>query len=228
MTPDPKPTPPTLLDPGADRAPRRRLLQGGVALLAGAALGPLLGGCAALQAVDVEVTTFGAWPAGRAPGRYAFDRLPSQVQGGTPQELLEASASVALDRVGFSQAADPAQADVLVQFGARGGKVIDPPPPLSFMFGLGRSFGGLGGRRGGFYGGSSYYERNVRDFRELSLLLLDRSSHQVLVEVQARHESTYTGDDLLTAMFDATLQGFPDLPTGARRVTVALPSAATR
>jgi Domain of unknown function (DUF4136) len=184
-----------------------------------------LAGCAALDHVSVDVATYGAWPQGRAPGSYAFERLPSQAQAGAVQDQLETAAGAALERVGFSRAADAAQADVLVQFGSRQGKVIDPPPMVSWGIGLGLPIGRRSSMGFGMHTGSGWYGDRVRDYRELGLLLLDRASHQVLVEVQARHESRYGGDDLPEALFDAALSGFPALPAGERRVTVPLPPA---
>ena len=200
---------------------RRRFLQ---AAVAASALW-WLAGCASIDQVSVDVTTYGAWPPGRAPGRYAFERLPSQVQAGAAQDQLEAAAGAALERVGFSRAADAAQADVLVQFGARQGKLVDPPPMFGWGIGLGFPIGGRSSMGFGMHSGSGWYGDRVRDYRELGLLLLDRASHRVLVEVQARHESRYGGDDLPEALFDAALSGFPALPAGERRVTVPLPPA---
>ncbi|MDH5541307.1 MAG: DUF4136 domain-containing protein, partial [Rhizobacter sp.] len=95
--------------------PRRVLLQ---SLAAGLALA-LLGGCASLNTVRSEVVTYGAWPAERKPGRYAFERLPSQQANAVRQAELEAAAARALAAAGFTAAPDAAQADVIVQIGAR-------------------------------------------------------------------------------------------------------------
>ena len=59
---------------------RRHLL---IALLGTAALA----GCAGLNTVSGEVSSFGGWPAGRAPGSYSFERLPSQGEA-APFDLL--------------------------------------------------------------------------------------------------------------------------------------------
>ncbi len=200
---------------------RRRFLSLGAALGAAGLAG--LPGCAALGTVNVTVRTFGAWPEGRKPGRYAFDRLPSQEANAEARAALEAAASAALDRVGFSAAPDAASADVLVQFGARQAQLLEPPPRLSFGIGIGTPIG----RHGGFgFGANSYpwYTDRIRELREMGLLLIDRETRKVLVEVQTRHESRYgMGDDVLQVLFDAALDGFPDLPAGERTVTVALP-----
>jgi hypothetical protein len=197
--------------------------------VAGLALAALAG-CAGPQQVTVDVSTFGAWPAGRPAGRYAFERLPSQQQNASAdaQARLEAAASAALERVGFTPAPDAARADVLVQFGSRQAQVLTAPPRVSFGIGIGTGFGGGFGRHGGFgvgLGTGWPGSDRLRDRTELGLLLLDRASHQVLVEVQARNDSRYGADDLPEAMFDAALQGFPDLVAGNRSVTVMLPSA---
>jgi Domain of unknown function (DUF4136) len=211
---------------------RRRLLCRGLLLAVGGAALTVLAGCAGLQQVTVEVSTFGAWPSGRAAGRYAFERLPSQQQdaGADAQARLEAAASAALERVGFTLASDPARADVLVQFGSRQAQVLTPPPRVSIGIGIGTGFGGGFGRHGGIglgmgMGSGWYGSDRLRERTELGLLLLDRASHQVLVEVQARNDSRYGADDLPEAMFDAALQGFPDLVAGTRSVTVPLPSS---
>ncbi|MDP4302427.1 DUF4136 domain-containing protein [Leptothrix discophora] len=200
---------------------RRRFVTLGCTLgLAGLAT---LTGCAAMNSVNVTVRTFGAWPEGRAPGRYAFDRLPSQEAAPERRAALEAAASAALERAGFSAAGDAEQADVLVQFGARQAQLIEAPPRVSFGIGIGTPIG----RHGGLgWGMNSYpwYTDRIKELREMGLLLIDRRSRKVLVEVQARHESRYgMGDDVLQVLFDAALDGFPDLPAGERTVTVALP-----
>ena len=98
----------------------------------------LLGGCAALNRVHSEVTTYSDWPADRKPGRYAFERLPSQKANATRQAELEAAASGALEKAGFTVVPDAAQADVIVQIGARLTRVEvspwdDPGPAADLM-----------------------------------------------------------------------------------------------
>ena len=92
-----------------------------IMLMRSAALGlaaAMLAGCAALNTVTSEVATYGDGPAGRAPGRYVFERLPSQKVKAERSAELEAAAAPALAKAGFTPAADPAQADVVVQIGA--------------------------------------------------------------------------------------------------------------
>lgn len=187
----------------------------------------LLGGCAALNKVHSEVTTFSDWPAERKPGRYAFERLPSQKANAQRQDELEAAAAKALEKAGFSAAPDAAQADVIVQIGARLTRVELSPwdDPLWWRWGAGywrapawRS------SRSMYYAGmhadwATRYERNV------AVLLRDRVSGVPLFEAHAQTEGGTSGDAaLLGAMFEAALQGFPAIGAKSpRTVTVQLP-----
>lgn len=192
-------------------------------LLAGA----VLAGCAALNSVTSEVTTFSDWPADRKPGRYAFERLPSQKAQAERQAALEAAAARALEKAGFTPAPDVAQADVIVQIGARLTRIEVSPwdDPLWWRWGAGywrapawRS------SRSAYYAGlhadwSTRFERNV------AVLLRDRASGVPLYEAHAQTAGGTVGDAaLLGAMFEAALTGFP--ATGARNprsVSVQMP-----
>jgi Domain of unknown function (DUF4136) len=196
-----------------------------LALLVAAAA---LAGCAALNTVTSDVTTFSEWPADRQPGRYAFERLPSQKADATRTADLEAAATKALEKAGFTAAADAAQADVIVQIGARISRTEISPwdDPLWWRWGGGywRSPTWRRGPRSAFYGGfnadwyASRYERNV------AVLLRDRASSTPLFEAHAQTEGGTSGDRaLLGAMFEAALQGFPAKDAqNPRRVSVSL------
>jgi hypothetical protein len=187
----------------------------------------LLGGCAALNKVHSEVTTFSDWPAERKPGRYAFERLPSQKANAQRQGELEAAAAKALEKAGFTAVPDAAQADVIVQIGARLTRIEVSPwdDPLWWRWGAGywrapawRS------SRSMYYAGlqSDWYRRYERN---VAVLLRDRASGTPLFEAHAQTEGGTSGDAaLLGAMFEAALQGFP--ATGAqnpRTVSIQLP-----
>jgi hypothetical protein len=187
----------------------------------------MLAGCAAMNTVTSDVSTFSEWPAGRAPGRYAFERLPSQKANAQRQADLEGAAAKALERAGFSAAADPAQADVIVQIGARVSRTEVSPwdDPLWWRWGGGywRSPYWRGPRSAYYYGGMSadWYSRYERS---VALLLRDRASNAPLFEAQAQTEGGSVGDaTLLGAMFEAALQGFPAAGAQSpRRVSVTL------
>jgi hypothetical protein len=223
--------------PDGFRSDRRRW---GLGLTAATAMA-LLPGCAALKQIGVDVVTFGAWPEKRPPGRYAFDRLPSQNTGSPEQLQLEAAAAQALQRVGFVAADSAARADVLVQTGWGRSRVLSPfadpapwwpsrgggaplPPDRRAHASVGVGVGvGIGGGRGGFGFGGSFGEPATFDRQQVQLLFIDRSRRENLVEIRVQHEARYSSADYLPLLFDAGLSGFPDLKAGTRQVTVQLP-----
>ncbi|WP_310462476.1 hypothetical protein [Sphaerotilus sp.] len=221
--------------PDVFRTDRRRWALGLTAMAAAA----WLPGCAAFKQIGVDVVTFGAWPDKRPPGRYAFDRLPSQNAGSPEQVQLEAAAAQALQRVGFVAADSAARADVLVQLGWGRSQVLSPfadpwpgrplrsgavaPPPdrrahASVGVGVGFGFG-----RGGIGIGGTFGEPQTYDRQQAQLLFIDRVSRDKLVEIQVQHEGRYSSADFLPLLFDAGLSGFPGLQAGTRHITVQLP-----
>lgn len=194
------------------------------ALLLAAAL---LAACAALNTVHSEVSTFSEWPADRKPGRYAFERLPSQKANAPRQDELEAAAAKALEQAGFTAAADAAQADVIVQVGARVSRTEVSPwdDPLWWRWGAGywRSPYWRGPRT--YYHAGMYADWYTRYERSVALLLRDRASGAPLYEAHAVTEGGTAGDStLIGAMFVAALKDFP--AAGAknpRTVSVQLP-----
>ena len=185
-----------------------------------------LAGCAAMNTVTSEVATFGDWPAGRAPGRYAFERLPSQQAQAQRQADLEATAARALEAAGFKAAPDAAQADVIVQIGARISRTDVSPwdDPLWWRWGgtYWRHPGWRSHPRSAFYyanfnsGWYTRYERNV------AVLLRDRATSTPLYEAHAQTDGITAGDSaLLAAMFEAALKDFPAAgATNPRQVSV--------
>jgi hypothetical protein len=203
------------------RAMQRRTLLATAAIATAA----LLGGCAALDTVTSEVATYGEWPAGRQPGRYVFERLPSQqVQSGRAA-ILEAAAARGLEAAGFAAAPDAAQADVIVQIGARISRTEISPwdDPLWWRWG-GAYWRSPAWRpwRGAYYANFHADWYATRYERSVALLLRDRASGAPLYEAHAQNDGTTAGDSaLLAAMFEAAMKDFP--ATGAsnpRRVTV--------
>ena len=57
------------------------------------------------NAVTSRVSSYGGWPEGRKPGRYVFERLPSQQTRAEQQDRLEASAEP-LATAGFERVTD--------------------------------------------------------------------------------------------------------------------------
>jgi hypothetical protein len=187
----------------------------------------LLGGCAALNRVHSEVTTYSDWPADRKPGRYAFERLPSQKANATRQAELEAAASGALEKAGFTVVPDAAQADVIVQIGARLTRVEVSPwdDPLWWRWGAGYWRAPAWRSSRSMYYAGLHADWATRYERSVALLLRDRASGTPLFEAHAQTEGGTSGDSaLLGAMFEAALQGFPAVGAqNPRTVTVQLP-----
>lgn len=184
-------------------------------------LAALLGGCASMNQLSSEVSTFGSWPAGQAQPTFVFDRLPSQPA--ETRQALEAAALPALQRAGFRQASDAGQADYIVQLGASISADLRTIDVLDFhaRFGWrgwhyrhfdpnwGTGFGRLGG---GFYP-TTY-------LREVAVLVRDRLSGQTVYETRAANSSNSPFmNHLLPAMFEAALANFPN-PAGSRRDVV--------
>ena len=207
--------------PMANHLGQRRSLLMATALTA-ATLG--LGGCAAMRNMRFEVSSFGDWPADRKPGRYAFERLPSQQAHANETSLLEDSARAALAKAGFVPVADGATPDVLVQVGHRIGRADGPlwDDPLWWR-------GGFGSFRYGPWGGPRWSLVFRQDFgryeHQVALLLRDRASGKPLYESRASHESSteLTSKGTLALMFEATLVDFPRLGMNPRTVVLPLP-----
>ena len=71
---------------------KRRAVFAPVLLLATVVAASGLSGCAALNTVHADLSTWGDWPTGRAPGSYAFDRLPSQQSDPAEADRVDSSA----------------------------------------------------------------------------------------------------------------------------------------
>lgn len=200
-----------------------------VSTLAIVALALVLGGCAAFNNLNNEVSTFGPWPAERKPASFVFERLPSQQAHSERQTELETAARGALEAAGFRAAADVDGAEYLMQVGAR---VTSNDPwiynePLFWRGGFryGRGFGysrwGHGWAPGwGPYGGFDY---SPTFEREVALLIRDRKTGKLLYEARASNTGPSTSIDyLMPAMFEAALNGFPNAGPNPRNVTTQI------
>jgi Domain of unknown function (DUF4136) len=208
------------------KRPRPRAL---AATLAAAACALALTGCVtAPSAITAEVQSYGAWPPGRQPADYVFERLPSQNDDPMQTAAVENAARGALERAGFRLAAEPASADIKVQAGIRLVRTTveawpaDPfwPGPWygpSVAWGLGWGFPVRGASFSfGFQSAAPAYASAER---EVALVMRDGKTHQVLYETHARYDSRVATEALLDSLFDAALRDFPN-GVGRRQVTV--------
>jgi len=186
-------------------------------LLAAAAL---LAGCASMNELHSDVSTYSQWPAARQPGSYTFERLPSQREN-PDQQAIEDAARNALESAGFTPAADAAQADVKVQVGARvsQNQVLPYPEPF-WGWGYGRFYGG----RGAFFGPSFNMHYPVTTYaREVMVLIRDHKSGQPLFEGRAVSDGVSpSARELLPALFEAAMKDFPNGGVNPRKVTTRL------
>lgn len=180
----------------------------------------LFTGCAALNTLTPEVRSFGTWPEGRAPGTYAFERLPSQQDALSRAAQWEMLAAPALAKAGFKPAADPRQADLVVSIGVRASISESDPwadplwyrwnaPLYAWRFGLPPRAHPM------------FIERRYE--REVGVLLRDRTSGSPLYEARASHDGATRGDDrLIQALFEAALADFPKANPKPHPVAVEL------
>jgi hypothetical protein len=201
-------------------------LPGARLALAGSLLAvTLLSGCASINSVTSEVSSFGEWPAGRAPGTYAFERLPSQQQRAAEADALEAAARPALAKAGFKPAPEGGTPDVTVQVGVRTTRTEYGPWNDSLWW-----HGGFGyWRRGPWLGPTwsmSVYASPPRYDHEVALLIRERASGKPLFEARASNDSgRFPSPAVSGAMFEAAMLDFPKTGLNPRRINVPLQPA---
>lgn len=182
-----------------------------------------MAGCSTVRLVDSDVTAFSHWSAAPpGPGTaYRFERLPSQQAIGAQQDHVEGLARGALAKVGMEL--NPAVARYSVQLVVNT-QVVERLPYNGFGFPTPGVFM-EGGSRGASVGLSFPMRFSEPYFkRDLSILMRELASNQVVFETRARHDGVW-GDTLavLPAMLDAALRGFPQPPPGTRRINVEIP-----
>lgn len=197
-----------------------------------AVLALFMAGCSTMRLVDSDVTAFSRWSAAPpAPGTpYRFERLPSQqaLAAQQDQDRVEALARTALAKVGLDLAPNVARYSVQVLVSTL---VLDrgfygSPGYGGFGYPMTGVFMG-GGSRGASLGlGMSFPLRFPDPYfkRELSILMRELSTGQVVFETRAVHDGVWSDTlAVLPAMLDAALLGFPQPPPGTRRVNVEIP-----
>ena len=195
-------------------------------LLIALLLSSLLSGCAGMRVVDSQVLAVANVPAGAQlqGAKYRFERLPSQVSN--PEAgLAEQQAEQALAAVGLVRDDAAAQLSVLVSF--QGTQyLVDPwgyryPRPYygSVSIGHGAPWGsGVG------FGMGMRFPPTPQYRREVSLILRDLKSGQVVYETRARHDGPWSDSTVIFAtLFKAALANFPNPPAGPQRVNIEIP-----
>jgi hypothetical protein len=184
----------------------------------------LMTGCAGVRLVDTDVTAFPKWTAAPpGPGTaYRFERLPSQQNPAAQQDLVETQARAALAKVGMEL--NPAAARYSVQVVANTQIIERGYPGYDGIFGGPGVFLGGGNRGVGF--GLSFPMRFPEPTyfkRELSMLMRELSTQQVVFEARAFHDGVWSDSPaVFPAMMDAALRAFPEPPPGTRRINVEI------
>lgn len=189
------------------------------------ALATLLSGCAGMRVVDSQVLAVANVPAGvqLQGAKYRFERLPSQTHN--PEAgLAEQQAEQALAAVGLMRDDAQAQLSVLVSF--QGTQYLADPwgapypgPYGSISIGRGMPWGsGIGFGMGMRFPPPTHYRR------EVSLILRDLRSGQVVYETRASHDGPWHDSTTVFAtLFKAALANFPNPPAGPQRVNIEIP-----
>jgi hypothetical protein len=177
----------------------------------------LLAGCASTYRVDSTVQSYSGLPALPASPTYRFERLPSQ-QAAPDQARIEALADPALFKAGLRR--DDANPRYSVQVSARVSRTVstwaaDP------WGGWGWYPGWYGPRGPWGWGPPLPPSASTWWQREVQVIVRQLPDQKVVFESRAFSETYYlNNDEVLTAMFDAALAGFPNPPSGPRRVNV--------
>ena len=187
-----------------------------------------LSGCAAgVRVVDAQVQTTAARAPGAsllAPGaRYRLEPAAAGL-GQLPPARIDAMAEAALARVGLVR--DDAAARLGVQASAHVNAYWAhgyEPSNAALSLGFGRGFRGGGVGLGVGFGGPIMDPTIPAYVSEARLLMRDVQTGQIVYDTRARHDGPWHDtENVVAALFAASLQGFPVAPEVSRRVQVPL------
>ena len=194
-----------------------------LAVLLTLATSALLSGCAGMRVVDSQVLAVANVPAGMQlqGARYRFERLPSQVNN--PEAgLAEQQAEQALASVGLVR--DDAAAQISVLVGFQGTQYLADPWSYPGGWGSASISRGSGWGSGVGFGMGMRIPPPPQYRREVSLILRDLRSGQVVYETRAAHDGTWSDSTTIFAtLFKAALAHFPTPPAGMQRVNIEIP-----
>jgi hypothetical protein len=176
-----------------------------------------LSGCASTYTIDNTVLSFSQLTDLATPATYRFERLPSQEH--VNQLQLEALADPVLLQAGLRR--DDANPRYSVTVNASMIRVLSPwADPWWNGWGWGYGYG----RHRAYYGmwsGMDYPWYH----REVNVIIRDLSSNRVVYETRAINDGPWHDDaNVLPAMFQAAMHGFPAPPPGPRVVNIQLAS----
>lgn len=188
----------------------------------------LLSGCATVRLIDSDVVSMAAAPSGMSlqGAKYRFERLPSQANN--PEAgLAEQQAQAAMTAVGLVRDDANAQLSVLVGFAGTQyladawGRPL-PPGAWSPFYGSISMGRGIGPNAG--LGMGMRFPPPTQYRREVSLIMRDLKSGQVVYETRATHDGPWSDSaQLFATLFQAAMSNFPNPPAGLRRVNIEIP-----
>jgi len=185
----------------------------------------LLAGCANVRMIDAQVQAIATTSPIEPGARYRFERLPSQVDQPRSAQV-EAIAQVALAQVGLVRNDSAARYSALLGSRVQSYMADNWGNPLGAPGGsYGQIIIGTGntGSRVGFGLGMGFPPPTWYR-HEVSLLLRDLGSNQVVYETRAFHDGPWSDSDrILPALFEAALKDFPKPPAGVRRINIEIP-----
>lgn len=181
------------------------------------------------RTIDAQVQTQTAQPPGAAVLQGAHYRFePGPLVAGQPApDKLQAMAQAALARVGAVR--DDARPRVSVQVGGYVNAYWSDAGPYGgasnprVALGLGLGHGWRGGGIGLGLGWPLYDPSIPAYVSEVSLLMRDLQTGQIVYDTRARHDGPWHDtDNVLAALFVAALEGYPQPAAPLRRVGVPL------
>jgi hypothetical protein len=190
----------------------------------------LMTGCASMRLIDSDVVSVAAVPPGMnlQGAKYRFERLPSQVNN--PEAgLAEQQAQAAMTAVGLVR--DDAGASLSVMLGFSGsqypadpwGRPLGPGWTPYGSIAIGSGFGGGLGSHVGL-GMGMRFPPPTHYRREVSVIMRDLKSGQVVYETRASHSGPWSDSvPIFATLFQAALANFPNPPAGPRRVNIEVP-----
>lgn len=181
----------------------------------------LLAGCSGVRVIESTVQSYSTLTALPSPPTYRLEQLPSQQADAPSFAAIAHLAEQAMARIGLRR--DDATGTLVAQVRAHA-DATTPAGPLwprySMHWGFGRGVGTGFGWNSGFMMNEPYRPLYRR---EVSLLLRNARTHQVVYETSARYEDLWVSDPyLFGVLFDAALTGFPQPPAGPRLVRTTI------
>lgn len=183
----------------------------------------LLSGCASMRLIESDVNSHSQWPSGQAPGRFHFERLPSQQAQAARQDAVEAAALPALKKAGFTLAAPGTTPEYVIQVASRLTRYDRAPwdDPYPWGWNTGLFYGGRYYRGASL--GLSFYAPQPYYVQDVSVLIRDARTQRVLYETSARHDGRWADDAVRGTLFEAAMKDFPQPAISPRRVRVEIP-----